>query len=73
VIVHPRPGGGLTHAAALLQSRYGRIAVAWRIDPGYFTLTVEIPPNATATVMMPDGRVHELGSGDRTFAVPYTG
>ncbi len=67
VIVHPRPGGGLTYASATLASRYGWVSVSWRIERETFTLDVEIPPNATATVTLPDGTATEIGSGRRSF------
>lgn len=67
VIVQPRPGGGLTHASADVDSRYGRVAVAWRLEGDGFALDVEIPPNATATVTLPDGVVERVGSGRRSF------
>jgi alpha-L-rhamnosidase len=68
VIVHPRPGGGLTRAAASLRSRYGRIAVAWRIDGGRFSLDLTIPPNATASVTLPDGGSVSVGSGEHSLS-----
>ena len=68
VLVEPKPGGGLTHASASLQTHYGHTAVAWRIEDAQFLLDVEIPPNATATVTLPDGSSSEMGSGRRSFA-----
>ena len=68
IVVHPRPGGGLTHAAAQLLSRYGPVSVSWRIEGDTFALDVGVPPNATATVTLPDGTVTRLGSGRRSFA-----
>jgi alpha-L-rhamnosidase len=67
VIVAPKPGGRLTSASASLRSRYGPTSVAWRIDGGRFSLEVVVPPNAHATVTLPDGSVSEMGSGPRTF------
>ena len=68
VVVHPRPGGGLTNASAALESRYGRIAVAWRIEDRTFALDVELPPNVTATVVLPDGMSTDVGSGAHAFS-----
>jgi alpha-L-rhamnosidase len=67
ILIEPKPGGGLTHASASLESRYGRIASSWTLEGGRFTLDVTIPPNTTATVTLPNGETHEVGSGNHTF------
>jgi alpha-L-rhamnosidase len=67
VIVSPKPGGRLRNVSASLESRYGRVATSWWIDDGRFSLDVTIPPNAHATVTLPDGTTSEMGSGSRTF------
>jgi alpha-L-rhamnosidase len=51
--LEPRPGGGVTWARAEYESIRGRIASAWRLDNGVFQLEVTIPPNTTATVVLP--------------------
>jgi len=53
IVIHPRPGGGLTHARAAYDSIRGVIASAWRIADGVFSLQVTIPVNTTATVYLP--------------------
>ena len=60
-----------TAARAELNSRYGRTAASWSIDDAAFSLEVVIPPNATATVTLPDGAVTDMGSGERSFACAY--
>lgn len=55
ILIHPRPGGGLTYARATLESVYGKIESAWRIDGEKLLLNVTIPPNTTATVRLPAG------------------
>jgi alpha-L-rhamnosidase len=35
-------------------SMHGRIATAWKLDAGRFTLDVTIPPNTTATIHLPN-------------------
>lgn len=49
----PRPGGGLTRAEASLQSPYGLISSGWVIENGRFTLTLRVPPNTTAGLVLP--------------------
>jgi alpha-L-rhamnosidase len=52
-IFQPQPGGGLTFASATYQSLYGEIATSWQIDGERFQLTVTVPTNTTATVVIP--------------------
>lgn len=70
ILIAPKPGGELTYAKATLQSAYGLISSAWEIDEtGVFTLDVIIPANTTATVTLPNGEVHEMGSGQYQWQV----
>ena len=65
--ITPRPGGGLHFAEASVESVYGKVSSAWQVVDGKLKLNVEIPPNTTATVTMPDGRPQEIGSGAWEF------
>ncbi|MDI1251092.1 MAG: family 78 glycoside hydrolase catalytic domain, partial [Lacunisphaera sp.] len=49
----PTPGGGLTSAAATLQTPHGLAASRWTIESGRMRLTVRIPPNTRASVALP--------------------
>jgi alpha-L-rhamnosidase len=51
--IAPTPGGGLTTAAATLQTPHGTAASAWKIAGGQMRLTVRIPPNTQADVELP--------------------
>jgi alpha-L-rhamnosidase len=53
VIIAPRPGGTIMSARARHHSMYGPVSSAWEGKAGRFTLSVELPPNATATVVLP--------------------
>jgi alpha-L-rhamnosidase len=53
ILLHPRPGGGLTYARASYDSMYGKIVSDWRIDHGTYHYKVEVPANTTATVSIP--------------------
>jgi alpha-L-rhamnosidase len=53
IIIHPRPGGGLTSAKAEFQSIHGKIVSDWKIEGGQFRLNVVIPANTTAEVILP--------------------
>jgi alpha-L-rhamnosidase len=64
IVVHPRPGGGLTHAIAELHSMYGTIRSAWTQKNDRFDWKVTIPANATATIYVPAKDVsHVVESG----------
>jgi alpha-L-rhamnosidase len=58
-------GGGLTMAGAELQTYYGKLSSAWKIENNKVFLDVEIPANVTGTVFIPDagaGLVSESGN-----------
>jgi len=42
---------------------YGPVASGWEIKDGRFRLDVEIPPNTTATVRLPNARVESVSEG----------
>jgi alpha-L-rhamnosidase len=55
VLVRPRPGGGIRHARARYDSRYGPISTDWTLDQGFFRLKIAIPAGSHATVTLPFG------------------
>lgn len=69
--IHPRPGGGLTHAQARHITPYGLAESAWKIENGKFDLNVTIPPNTSALVILPNDEQAEVGSGKWNWSVPY--
>ncbi|WP_030925114.1 family 78 glycoside hydrolase catalytic domain [Streptosporangium amethystogenes] len=66
-LIEPRPGGGITHAEASLDTPYGAIAVSWRIVGEAFELTATVPPGTRADVRLPDGRSYHATPGTRTY------
>jgi Alpha-L-rhamnosidase N-terminal domain./Bacterial alpha-L-rhamnosidase. len=66
--VAPKPGGGLTSASGSVRTPYGIVSSSWTLDGGRFALRVEVPVSTTATVELPDGTVHEVGSGVHDFS-----
>ncbi|MBD2846452.1 family 78 glycoside hydrolase catalytic domain [Paenibacillus sp. IB182496] len=59
--IAPRLGeGALTHARASLETPYGRAVSAWRIEEGRVQLSAEVPPNATARILLPDARLEDV-------------
>ncbi|WP_228447468.1 glycoside hydrolase family 78 protein [Streptomyces paludis] len=73
ITVRPRPGGELTRARSAHETPYGRASVGWTLRDGMFALRVEVPPNTTAEVFLPDGSAPvTVGSGTHEYRVPFT-
>jgi alpha-L-rhamnosidase len=53
VFIAPRPGGTISRASARFQSPYGPVSSAWEGKGDRFLLSIEVPPNTTATVILP--------------------
>ena len=53
IIIHPRPGGGFSHAEAFHESPYGMIRSGWKKEGNTFIYDITIPPNTTASVYIP--------------------
>jgi alpha-L-rhamnosidase len=60
ILIQPRPGGGLTHANASMESMYGYVASGWEIADGKLSVRVEVPANTTATVRLPKAKLEEV-------------
>jgi alpha-L-rhamnosidase len=73
--IQPRPpriedfpnGVPIRYVRAALDSVHGRYEVAWEIANGRFTLSVRIPPNCSAKVILPDGATHDIVAGRHEF------
>jgi alpha-L-rhamnosidase len=48
------------------QTPYGRLAVRREVGQGTFTLSVEVPPNATAEVHIPADNVADIREGGKS-------
>jgi alpha-L-rhamnosidase len=66
----PRPGPGISSAAATHETPYGTAEVSWTLSGGTtFALDVTVPPNTTAEVVLPDGSAPtQVGSGRHSFS-----
>ncbi|GGA87475.1 alfa-L-rhamnosidase [Puia dinghuensis] len=51
--ISPHPGGGLTSAAADLETCYGKISSHWRMTSDSLAIDIDIPANTTSTVYIP--------------------
>jgi alpha-L-rhamnosidase len=53
LLIHPQPGGGLAWVRASHRTIRGPVSVEWKTEDGSFILRVSLPPNMTATVVIP--------------------
>ncbi|HWD20022.1 MAG TPA: glycoside hydrolase family 78 protein [Verrucomicrobiae bacterium] len=67
ILIEPVPCGDLTWAKATHESPYGTISSSWQRANGKFVLDVTIPPNTTATVILPDKSERTVEAGRYTF------
>ncbi|WP_066630770.1 alpha-L-rhamnosidase [Labilibacter marinus] len=56
ILFHPHPGGGLTNAKYELNTVYGEVKSAWKINDEQFVYDVTIPANSTGTVTLPNAK-----------------
>jgi alpha-L-rhamnosidase len=71
--VEPLPGGNLTSAAATVLTPYGAAQSSWTLRDDELELTVVVPPNTRARVLVPgEASRREVGSGRHvwTASVP---
>ncbi|CCH88402.1 Alpha-L-rhamnosidase [Modestobacter italicus] len=78
VLVAPQPGGGLTRAAASIETEYGPASVGWSTDGATLTVDVTLPPGTTGRFAVPAGwspqqPVALLGSGQHTLLLTGAG
>ena len=66
--IAPQPVGDLAEINTSFRSLWGEYRVAWSHREGNFTLTLTVPANCHARVVMPfSGQTHEVGGGTHTF------
>ncbi len=68
ILIQPHPGGGFTRAKAAHLTPYGRAESAWELKDGKMELTVEIPPNTTATVRIPKAQLAAVTESGKPLA-----
>ncbi|MEE8077656.1 MAG: family 78 glycoside hydrolase catalytic domain [Pseudomonadales bacterium] len=78
--IRPRPplgigfpeGPPLRAVEASLETVNGRYEVAWQIDDDGFELSVRVPCNCEAKIIMPDDSVHDVVAGEHEFVMPFS-
>ena len=61
--IAPRPGAGLTSASASLETAYGTLKSAWRVEGQRFALEVTVPANTSAAITLWDTRLDAVREG----------
>ncbi len=61
--IKPTPGGPLTSARAELETPYGKALSAWKIENGILKLEAVVPPNTTASLIIPGKETTTLAPG----------
>ena len=65
--IRPYPDRRIGYVKASYRSPYGEINSAWEYTDTMFKLEVEIPPNAEAEIIMPDGRSYHAEPGRHVY------
>lgn len=54
IVIAPQPGDGLTWAEGSIETLYGQVRSAWKMEgDGLMRLEVTVPPNTTAEIRLP--------------------
>jgi alpha-L-rhamnosidase len=64
--IAPKLGGGLTSMAAGYESVRGRVESTYEVRDGALTLSVTVPPNTTASVILPSGKLDNVTESGRS-------
>ncbi|HHV10831.1 MAG TPA: family 78 glycoside hydrolase catalytic domain [Clostridiales bacterium] len=68
IMIHPQPDERMQWAKRTFSSEYGDIVSDWRKENGTFHLSVKIPCNTTADIILPDGTAYAVGSGHYEYS-----
>ncbi|GHV58465.1 hydrolase [Bacteroidia bacterium] len=69
--IHPQVVGDLSYVKAGHETLYGRIQVEWKRNEERFYLSVSVPVNTRATIILPDGASHQVESGKYDFSLTH--
>jgi alpha-L-rhamnosidase len=65
--IQPAPGGPLTSAKAELNTPYGKASSSWVLKNGKLQIEAIVPPNTTATLLLPGKAPKKIPAGRHTF------
>ncbi|XXH05680.1 hypothetical protein Hte_012115 [Hypoxylon texense] len=64
VLVRPIPGGNITHASVSFNGPYGLISCKWELLGRKFSMSLTVPPNSTAKVILPSDIPRDVARDD---------
>ncbi|MBO6039909.1 MAG: family 78 glycoside hydrolase catalytic domain [Oscillospiraceae bacterium] len=67
-VIAPQPGGHFTFARAVYQSVYGKVASGWEKKDGKTLVTVTVPANCSAEIVLPR-ETRTVTAGTHVFAI----
>lgn len=63
ITIKPQIGGDLAYAKGSVETNYGLLSSAWKIENDKFIFDVEIPVNTTATIEFPTEKIETITEG----------
>lgn len=63
ITIRPQPYPALEYARAVYQSPLGEIVSGWKYDGDVAAYEIQIPANAKADIILPDGRTEKVSAG----------
>lgn len=74
ILVRPLPGATVTSANVSYETAFGQLECSWTLDGDLFHLSLVVPPNSSADVVLPgDDTVKKIGSGKYEFETRFNG
>ncbi|WP_245847862.1 alpha-L-rhamnosidase [Lentzea kentuckyensis] len=64
-VIEPHLGGGLTHAEGSIDTVYGKLSNAWSLNGTALTMTVTVPANTTAEIVIPTADARSVTESGR--------
>ncbi|MDT8402244.1 MAG: family 78 glycoside hydrolase catalytic domain, partial [Bacteroidales bacterium] len=65
--VNPRPGGDISSATGELNTYYGLIRSAWKIENNNFLIEIDVPVNTLAKLYLPGSSVLDISEGGKNI------
>lgn len=70
LLIAPKATGDLKHVKASYETLYGTVSVEWTHENGIFALSVKVPVNCTASILLPgEKETKEVKSGKYLFSI----